>query len=756
MANLIQIKRSATTATPPALAVGELAYSSNSNNLFIGEAGAVVTKIGGKDTANKADAALPAASFTDAAVTSKLISGFVSGSGSVAAADTILGAINKLDGNIALRLPSGSFTDTAVTGKVLTGYSPAAGTVAATDTILGAINKLNGNDGLSLPTASFTDAAVTSKVITGYVSGAGTVAATDTVLAAINKLDGNNALRLPTASFTDAAVVGKALSGFVSTTGVVSAADTIISAISKLAGNVAAAGSGTLTAVDVTTANGVSGTSSGGTTPSLTISLGAITPTTVNGLTLTPVAAGITLMGGTVSKTMTFPNTLTISGTDTSTLNVGTGGTLGTAAYTASTAYATAAQGTLATNALPTASFTNAQVVGKLIAGYASGAGTVAASDSILGAINKLNGNDVANLAAAKTYADGLVVGLWDDRGNYDASVNTFPAAGGSGSAGAVLKGDIWTISIAGTLGGVPMTVRQTIRAMVDAPAQVAANWAIGLANTDVDDSITDGVIGRAPSQNAVFDALALKANLTSPTLVTPVLGVASASSINNVAITAPAAGATLTIANGATLTASATATVSGSNTGDNATNTQYSGLVTNATHTGDVTGATALTIATGAVTLAKMANMATASFLGRTTAAVGVPEVLSATAARAILNVANGATANVGTVTSVTAGNGLALTGTGTINPTLTVGSHAGSAGTIGTITVGAGTVGVSLGSTSTTAAAGNDARLSDARAPTNHNQAWSTITTTPTTLAGYGISDALSQTAAIDGGTF
>jgi hypothetical protein len=36
---------------------------------------------------------------------------------------------------------------------------------------------------------------------------------------------------------------------------------------------------------------------------------------------------------------------------------------------------------------------------------------------------------------------------------------------------------------------------------------------------------------------------------------------------------------------------------VSGTNTGDNATNTQYSGLVTNATHTGDVTGATALTI---------------------------------------------------------------------------------------------------------------------------------------------------------------
>lgn len=55
----------------------------------------------------------------------------------------------------------------------------------------------------------------------------------------------------------------------------------------------------------------------------------------------------------------------------------------------------------------------------------------------------------------------------------------------------------------------------------------------------------------------------------TSPTLVTPTLGVATATSINKVAVTAPATSATLTIADGATLTASATATVSGTNTGD-------------------------------------------------------------------------------------------------------------------------------------------------------------------------------------------
>ena len=44
---------------------------------------------------------------------------------------------------------------------------------------------------------------------------------------------------------------------------------------------------------------------------------------------------------------------------------------------------------------------------------------------------------------------------------------------------------------------------------------------------------------------------------------------------------------------------ATGTGSATGTNTGDNATNTQYSGLVSNATHTGDATGATILTLAT-------------------------------------------------------------------------------------------------------------------------------------------------------------
>jgi hypothetical protein len=50
----------------------------------------------------------------------------------------------------------------------------------------------------------------------------------------------------------------------------------------------------------------------------------------------------------------------------------------------------------------------------------------------------------------------------------------------------------------------------------------------------------------------------------TSPTLVTPTIGVATATSVNKVAITAPATSATLTIADGKTLTASNSLTLAG------------------------------------------------------------------------------------------------------------------------------------------------------------------------------------------------
>lgn len=86
-------------------------------------------------------------------------------------------------------------------------------------------------------------------------------------------------------------------------------------------------------------------------------------------------------------------------------------------------------------------------------------------------------------VSAVKTYADALVVGLLNDRGNYNASGNTFPSSGGSGSGGAIQKGDIWFINVAGTLGGTAVSVGDQIRALVNSPGQTASNWVISAAS---------------------------------------------------------------------------------------------------------------------------------------------------------------------------------------------------------------------------------------------------------------------------------
>ncbi len=62
----------------------------------------------------------------------------------------------------------------------------------------------------------------------------------------------------------------------------------------------------------------------------------ALTNKTYNGLTVNSTTGTLAVTNG---KVLTASSTLTFTGTDGSTLNVGTGGTLGTAAYTAATAY---------------------------------------------------------------------------------------------------------------------------------------------------------------------------------------------------------------------------------------------------------------------------------------------------------------------------------------------------------------------------------------------------------------------------------
>ena len=82
-------------------------------------------------------------------------------------------------------------------------------------------------------------------------------------------------------------------------------------------------GTGTVTNVSGVNANGVSWSITNPTSiPALTITLGAITPTSVNGLTLTALTTGFTISGGSTPKTLTVPNTASVSGTNTGDITV--------------------------------------------------------------------------------------------------------------------------------------------------------------------------------------------------------------------------------------------------------------------------------------------------------------------------------------------------------------------------------------------------------------------------------------------------
>lgn len=309
-------------------------------------------------------------------VSGNALTGYISGAGTVSGTDTILTAIQKLNGNTsalvtgvssvftragAVTAQSGDYNTSQVTentnlyftnarsiASTLTGYSSGAGIVSSSDSILSAIQKLNGNTAALVTgvssvtgttnriTASPTTGAVIIDISASYIGQSsittvGTIStgtwsglfgavtgANLTNLTAANisagtagiNITGNSATVTTNANLTgevtsvgnaatisNGAVIGKVLTGYVSGAGTVSASDSILSAIQKLNGNISAA-PGTVTSVSVVTANGVSGSvATATTTPAITLTLGAITPTSVTIGTLGYTDTGILISG---------------------------------------------------------------------------------------------------------------------------------------------------------------------------------------------------------------------------------------------------------------------------------------------------------------------------------------------------------------------------------------------------------------------------------------------------------------------------
>jgi len=188
----------------------------------------------------------------------------------------------------------------------------------------------------------------------------------------------------------------------------------------------------------------------------------------------------------------------------------------------------------------------------------------------------------------------------------------------------------------------------------------------------------------------------------TSPTLVTPTLGVATATSVNKVAITAPATSATLTIADGKTLTASNTLTFTGTDSSSVAFGSGgtvlYSGGALGTPSSATLTNATGLPVSTGISGLGTgiatfLATPTSANLASAITDEAGSGTLVfsnSPTLVTPTLGVATATSINGLTITSssgtLTIANGKTLTASNTLTFTGTDSSSVafGSGGTV------------------------------------------------------------------------
>jgi hypothetical protein len=133
------------------------------NNDIYASAGIAYSKLALSNSIVNGDIATTAAIAYSklAALTASIVpvtdaSGIITSSAVTATTLGFLDATSSIQSQLNAKFPTASFTDAAVTGKLLTGYVSGAGTLAATNTILEGFNILNGNDLLKLPLAGGT------------------------------------------------------------------------------------------------------------------------------------------------------------------------------------------------------------------------------------------------------------------------------------------------------------------------------------------------------------------------------------------------------------------------------------------------------------------------------------------------------------------------------------------------------------------------------------------------------------------------